>query len=374
MIDVFRTGTETNKVLKAKVKEGGMEEYTVKIKALTPLWTGDAERKSNEIRETGIIGSLRWWYEALIRGLGGNACDPTSDNRCPDKDGNHCDACELFGCTGWARKFRLEVEFNTTIPEVWVGTRRKRKRGYNYLKRNVAGFMADGAIVLEFIPLRKISSKEWALLNKTLEIIANYGGLGAKISQGNGVIEIVENNLPYGDRKPESAILKKEGNTIKSPNLNDFFFYKFHIKFKEDISNLIDNEVFWTHQSDHYGFIDNWENWKKLWNDYHLLPISFHIRNAIRHLENDKNKRHKVFGESGNGSRVFVSHGYKIDEKIVEVRIWGYGAANNIKDEVKNQLENQLKKKLFSKEDKGLLESCTLTEEKTAKELLEGLK
>jgi len=79
VIDVFRTGTETNKVLKVKVKEGGMEEYTVKIKALTPLWTGDAERKSNKIRETGIIGSLRWWYEALIRGLGGNACDPTND-------------------------------------------------------------------------------------------------------------------------------------------------------------------------------------------------------------------------------------------------------------------------------------------------------
>jgi len=40
MIDIFGTGTETNNVLKVRVKEGGMEEYTVKIKALTPLWTG----------------------------------------------------------------------------------------------------------------------------------------------------------------------------------------------------------------------------------------------------------------------------------------------------------------------------------------------
>ncbi|RKZ28693.1 type III-B CRISPR module RAMP protein Cmr1 [bacterium] len=347
--------------------------FDVKIKPLTPIWTGDENRKCKTLRETGVLGSLRWWYEVLIRGLGGSACDSTSDNRCPDKDGNHCDACELFGCTGWARKFRLEVEFNTTIPEVWVGTR--KKRGNKYLKRNVAGFMANGAIVLKFIPLRKISSNEWALLNKTLEIIANYGGLGAKISQGNGVIEIVENNLPYGDRKPESAILKKEGNTIKSPNLNDFFFYKFHIKFKEDISNLIDNEVFWTRQSDHYGFIDNWENWRKLWNDYRFLPIAFHIRDGIRHLERNKNKRHEIFGKSGKGSKIFVSHGYKIDERMVEVRIWGYGEANNIKDKVKNQLENCLKEKLFSKrENNEFLESCSLIEEKTGKEILEGLK
>ena len=361
------------------MKSGNAEkmkrEFTVKIKPLTPIWTGDENRKCETLRETGIIGSLRWWYEALIRGLGGSACDPTN-SKC--EGGNHCDACELFGCTGWARKFRLEVEFNTTIPEVWVGTRRKRKRGYNYLKRNVAGFMDDGAIVLEFIPLRKISSKEWALLNKTLEIIANYGGLGAKISQGNGVIEIVENNLPYGDRKPENAILKKEGNTIESPNLDDFFFYKFHIEFTDEISNLIDKKVFWTHASDHYGFRDDWGNWKKLWNGYHLLPIAFHIRDAIRHLEENKNRRHAIFGMGGKnaqGSRAFVSHGYKIDEKTVEVRIWGYNVGNDIKNEVKEQLENLLKEKLFSKrEHNRLLENCTLTEEKIGKEILEGVK
>ncbi|HEC32374.1 MAG TPA: type III-B CRISPR module RAMP protein Cmr1, partial [Deltaproteobacteria bacterium] len=105
-----------------------MKEYTVKIKSLTPiLWTGDADRKNTTLRETGIIGSLRWWYEALIRGLGGSACDPTSDAKCPDKNGNRCDACELFGCTGWARKFRLGVEsINlTVISKIKIGTRKK---------------------------------------------------------------------------------------------------------------------------------------------------------------------------------------------------------------------------------------------------------
>ncbi len=352
-----------------------MRELTVKIKPLTPIWTWDEDRECRTLRETSIIGSLRWWYEVLVRGLGGSACDSTSDNRCPDKDGNHCDACELFGCTGWARKFRLEIESNklAVIPEIKIGTREKRviKGKKKYLKRNVAGFMADGSIILKFIPLRKISSNEWALLNKALDIIANYGGLGAKISQGNGVIEIVENNLPYRDRKPESAILKKEGNTIKSPNLNDFFFYKFHIKFKDGISNLIDRKVFWTHASDHNGFNDNWENWRKLWNDYCFLPIAFHIRDAIRQVEDDKNKRHEIFGELGKGSKIFVSNGYKTGDKTVETRIWGYDVKESIKNKIKKELENKLKEKLFSKEEyKESLESCILTEEKTGREIL----
>lgn len=62
--------------------EGYTKSYTVKIRPLTPIWTGDADRQNTTLRETGIIGSLRWWYEALIRGLGGTACDPTSDHRC----------------------------------------------------------------------------------------------------------------------------------------------------------------------------------------------------------------------------------------------------------------------------------------------------
>lgn len=177
-----------------------MREYIIKIKPLTPIWTGDAERKGTTLRETGIIGSLRWWYEALIRGLGGTACDPTSDNsdnRCPDKRGNHCDACELFGCTGWARKFRLEVE-----------------KGNN-------------KIILRFIELRKIEDIEWALLNKTLFIISEYGALGAKLAEpGYGLIEIVNNDLnQFTLQKDEvSNYLKKKGVNVDNPNLKRFIF------------------------------------------------------------------------------------------------------------------------------------------------------
>ena len=54
----------------------------LKIKTLTPIWTGGVEGKCDRLHETGIIGSMRWWYEAIVRGLGGYACDPTGEGRC----------------------------------------------------------------------------------------------------------------------------------------------------------------------------------------------------------------------------------------------------------------------------------------------------
>ena len=133
----------------------------ITLKTLTRLWTGGIDQTCDRLHETGLIGSLRWWYEALVRGLGGYACDPTSEDRCPDKGGKHCVACELFGCTGWARKFRLEA----------LDTNR------NLFQQAI---QANQTVILHFIPLRSISEEEWCLLNLTVCFIAEYGALGGK--------------------------------------------------------------------------------------------------------------------------------------------------------------------------------------------------
>jgi CRISPR-associated protein Cmr1 len=144
-----------------------MKEW--KLKALTHIWTGDADGKSGCLIPTGIMGSLRWWFEVLVRGLGGKACDPTVDGvRCPDKEvknphdpGHHCVVCELFGCTGWARKFRLMV----------VGENHQVIQGQ---------ITAGRTFTLRFIPLRPIAPEEWCLLDATLRLIADYGAIGGK--------------------------------------------------------------------------------------------------------------------------------------------------------------------------------------------------
>ncbi|MHA2611293.1 MAG: type III-B CRISPR module RAMP protein Cmr1 [bacterium JZ-2024 1] len=139
-----------------------MNDKEWKFKALTDIWTGDAERRGERLIPTGLVGSIRWWFEVLVRGLGGKACDPSEkDVRCPDKQGRRCVVCELFGCTGWARKFRLMV---------------LDSQG-SVIKDQIE---ANTEFILRFIPLRPIRDEEWCLLDCTLRLIANYGAVGGK--------------------------------------------------------------------------------------------------------------------------------------------------------------------------------------------------
>lgn len=143
-------------------------ERTYHLKALTDLWTGDVNGKSDRLITTGLIGSIRWWFEVLVRGLGGNACDP-SDTKCEDR--NHCVVCELFGCTGWARKFRFDVlDKKGNIREV-------RNNAETKISPQIK---KDEEFILRFTPLRPIRVEEWTLLDTTLRLIAEYGAIGGK--------------------------------------------------------------------------------------------------------------------------------------------------------------------------------------------------
>jgi len=174
-----------------------MSTMEIRLKTLTPLWTGGVDQTSDRLHETGLIGSLRWWYESLVRGLGGYACDPTSEERCPDKEGKRCAACELFGCTGWARKFRLRVlNSNEALIE------------------NAAG--ANQAIILQFLELRLISNEERWLLAKAIEVAAKYGALGGKttlkpqkgkIGEDYGIVQVV--SIPLLPKSNIEPFLRK---------------------------------------------------------------------------------------------------------------------------------------------------------------------
>ncbi|MEW6105201.1 MAG: type III-B CRISPR module RAMP protein Cmr1 [Bacillota bacterium] len=146
-----------------------MSVKTYTCKALTDIWTGDADGKPDRLITTGLLGSIRWWFEVLVRGLDGSACDPTRDGiRCPDhrvddptKRGHHCVVCELFGCTGWARKFRFEVldgNGNVKVSQIKQGDTFK----------------------LRFLEIRRVEPEEWVLLDLTLRLIADYGAIGGK--------------------------------------------------------------------------------------------------------------------------------------------------------------------------------------------------
>src|SRR5947209_238049 len=90
----------------------GSSIVTINLNTLTPIWTGGVEGKVDRLHATSVIGSLRWAYEILVRGVGGNACDPSQHSCIYDKNQpnyNLCDVCQIFGATGYSRRFRLLV-------------------------------------------------------------------------------------------------------------------------------------------------------------------------------------------------------------------------------------------------------------------------
>lgn len=162
-----------------------METLTFRLETLAPIWTGDMSGQSNRVKETGIIGSLRWWCEALVRGLDGYACDPTHDsppNRCQfnakayeralkggqsDQEAverglrDVCPVCRLFGCTGWSRKFRVNVCDDHGQPLAQLNTPGLKFR----------------LICRELRPLR--DEEKW-LLYQTIWLISEYGSMGGR--------------------------------------------------------------------------------------------------------------------------------------------------------------------------------------------------
>ncbi|MDD2630032.1 MAG: type III-B CRISPR module RAMP protein Cmr1 [Limnochordia bacterium] len=360
--------------------------YTVDFRTLTPLWTGDLRFSGKTLRETGIIGSLRWWYEVLIEGLGGTACDPTASS-CERK--NHCDVCELFGCTGWSRKFRVEVTVDKNIYlDSFIGVRSSRTWGRT---RPFSGIVTvnEGPISLTFIPLRKVTPTEWQLLNQTINMIEKYGALGARTAQGNGVIKIAKNDLECIEvsNHGESLVFLGERNVSKSKersyDLKNFVFWSTRIVFTNSIEELYSQRVFWIH-SDRKQRIGLNNELRDVWDSCHILPIGFHVRDAIREaIRNSGKDNMNLVGSAKMGSRVFVSHGYRNggDGNSVNLRVFGFLTDVERKllhEEIENWITSPtlLSKYLFAlNQGNDLIKRVELIEPmKTGEEIIEEIK
>lgn len=219
--------------------KGVIDSRTITIKTLTPIWTGGVGGRCDRLHETGIIGSLRWWYEAIVRGLGGYACDPTDDRRRCELSGkektdaerreNLCPACYLFGCGGWRRKFKLELraDKNGNIGDIITGPLDEIGK----------------KIWMRFVILNKIYPEEYTLLVKTIESISKYGSVGGKTvfkpsenpkknnklhHQDFGLIQLEDSiNYKLCSRDDVSRYLysfKQPDSDPNWPNFNNFWF------------------------------------------------------------------------------------------------------------------------------------------------------
>jgi len=246
----------------------------VSLDFVTPLWTGNASRQANRVQITGLLGSLRWWYEALVRGLGGYVSDPTAEEKqyrsefdtkayqdALRHDRSQAEALAmgfqslgaveyLFGATGWASLFRLQVlqppertalHFRTTldINKNWLGRVFQGDEQRNYAIDSLE--VPYGPAKLNFVLRGHDTEYVQSQLALLFRFIAAYGGLGARLQHGFGQIAdlvlppeladtLLEDGLQQLKRKLKSGGLRCDGPMQSTPyDLRNFFHLTYQL-------------------------------------------------------------------------------------------------------------------------------------------------
>ncbi|MCD6486086.1 MAG: type III-B CRISPR module RAMP protein Cmr1, partial [Syntrophobacterales bacterium] len=184
-----------------------------------------------------------WWYEAIVRGLDGYACDPTDENsrykldqdkfKRAVKSGKSvqealnervCPVCQLFGCGGWKRRFQFRIEDAPTTP---LHFRTSDNTNKNWLKRVFGGESQNinnlkvfyGDIAFKFI-IRGDDDYIRSQLIMLFNFISKYGGLGAKLQHGFGQIRVLEPESANDDTALKKG-LKELGNKIQANEFSE---------------------------------------------------------------------------------------------------------------------------------------------------------
>lgn len=320
----------------------------------TPLWTGDVDRTCQWIRETSLLGCLRWWYEALLRGYGVQLPhDEDGKNSCEVKDGiweDDCPVCRLFGCTGWARRFKLSSSMAKPQKLFFAATNEGYSGTGNWLWRIFGGKDTGGTkygkgrntdftygvehlwadrLKLTFSSVFPNAESSLDQLAYLLYIVIKYGGLSAKLQHGFGQFTF-NSEIPVSNIKNGKQLLLEYPNRDgrpeedKLPNFKNFFSMTFSIP--------------------EFNFRRGWKIIGDAPSDYHFeyIPGAFSLRYReslwgtglriyFKQKLDNKDKIHTLMGNSRPGiddtqrsaSNVFVGHPYLVG-KNYHVKVFGF--------------------------------------------------
>lgn len=174
----------------------------ISLRTLTPIWTGGIGGEADRLHATGIIGSLRWWYEAIVRGLGGQVCDPIEHSCLYDKDLPNqglCDACRVFGTTGWARRFRLIVSEETNLRPVtpWkpkIAASRPSYIDSHGIEKVPKGWFFNSPPLAGSASIKIIATDkqfQTGIVGGLIQFLADWASIGARPQMGFGVVELI---------------------------------------------------------------------------------------------------------------------------------------------------------------------------------------
>ncbi len=347
----------------------GSSPLELTLQTLTPIWTGGVDATADRLHATGLIGSLRWWYEVIVRGLGGWACDPSStdapDLRCEfdTKAYQHakdekkasaealkeglktvCPVCYLFGCGGWKRQFRLKVSASEFEPLCLATLDKPESLNHWWLSQIFkGGSLSSGTIHLQFWAEKPIEALINGQLKAVLSVMAHLGAIGAKTQYGFGQFDWAEKIELQNALKVVQEVLNSYHRTDK---VNEQEWYSLsQLWFFEII--LPENNQQLRRFSRAYPLFS-----AQLPKSY--LPVSFDIRYKLPNSQDKEGFRQnyrmnygkqtarKFFGTlegEKTGSRVFVSHLFKRPPNTREyyLRVWGF-TEDNVRQVVKDQL------------------------------------
>jgi CRISPR-associated protein Cmr1 len=177
------------------------DSLEIGLTTVTPLWTGGADGKADRLHAPGIVGSLRWWYEVMVRGLGGNACDPGEhsclyDSKTPPNNGL-CDVCRVFGTTGWARRFRLVVTDETQLRSASPWERRvTASRSYKDRlgKEKSPTWFFDNPPLIGNANIKIVATDnqfQTEIIGGLIQFLVSWASIGARPQMGYGVIATI---------------------------------------------------------------------------------------------------------------------------------------------------------------------------------------
>lgn len=317
----------------------------ITFKTLTPIWTGDIDNKSVKILENGILGSLRWWSEAINRGFDYAVCDPTNETRCPDENQKYCYTCHIFGSTGRRRLFKMYCDGGESLFQRILNIRPvDRNRGWYYPG---SGLVGNISILITPFDVKKFKKSFICL---PLIIASKWGAIGAKIQLGYGVInpiQIPELNYNQILHEYQSEYLpnikhSRQNVSFNYPNIKDMFFckIKFHTK-SDDWWKACNGIKNWNNGRKNFRGLINDRDFQK-WIQQGIIPVAPAIKDWLRFHEGinlfdqrDRNTPNFIFlyGESRNNqkksSKINISCAYCLKRSNWEFRLWGWIPKSN---------------------------------------------
>jgi len=306
-----------------------MSVVKLELQPRTPIWTGGVEGQTDRVHATGIIGSLRWWYEAIVRGLGGWACDPSEDSCIYEAGKEICMACQVFGTTGWRRRFRLEVEAADYIHN--LAWQEKVVLKLQPPGRSCGWFPGPGYVE----PLRVILTGDAPVLDELLAVfrfLEAWGNIGAKPQCGYGCFKIGAITRDGNQVAASPFEFRPRGTKALAglPDLRTFIFFK--LRFTPTNSRWwADVPGIGEHCSQH----EPWPVVERLARRG-MVPVTRALKNTLRFRRNTRIR-----------SKVSLSWAYRVDNAW-EIRGWGSIPEDHIGQSAREEIIRSLQPVLES--------------------------